>query len=91
MVTTPTIVGSVTDAQLNGAHGVQVIGRYAYVAALDYAGLTIVDVANPAAPSIVGTITDAQLNGARDVQVIGRYAYVAAYDYDGLTIVDVSN
>lgn len=41
---TPTIVGDITDAKLNGAFDVQVIGRYAYVAANVYDGLTIVDV-----------------------------------------------
>jgi len=90
--TSPTIVGSISDAQLNGPYSVYVSGQYAYVAAHIANALTIVDVSDPTSPAIVGSISDAdKLARADSVYVSGKYAYVAAAGANALTIVDVSD
>jgi hypothetical protein len=89
---TPVLVGNLQDVtNMNGAHGVWVQGRYAYIAAITSDSLTVVDVGNHAAPVRVGGVTGASLNGATDVVVAGRYAYVTAADDDRLVVVDVSD
>ena len=70
-----------------GANGVQVSGKYAYVADSNN-GLVIVDVSDPANPKQVGHLdTD---GGAIGVHVLNNYAYIAD-DNNVLVIVDVSD
>lgn len=71
-------------------------GNLAYVAGGD-AGLTIVDVSNPAAPAVRGTFAPLGCH-IHDVEVIGNLAYAANYVPNnsgtpivGLYIADVSN
>ncbi len=69
------------------AHGVYVVGDYAYVADYDN-GLVIIDVSDPVNPTEVGYYdTDGYAYG---VYVAGDYAYVAD-DAMGLRIIDVSD
>jgi hypothetical protein len=98
----PVEVGSVHDdslggtaTQLNGANGVAVSGKYAYVASVQDDALSIIDIANPAAPVEVGAIKDGvgatRLNGAEYVVVVGKYAYVTSDTDNALSIIDISN
>ena len=74
-------------AQSQGpAHGITVVGDYAYVAAYD-AGLQIMDVSNPAEPVVVGKVS---AWWARRVRVSGEHAYVAA-DKGGLKIINIQD
>ena len=69
------------------AHGLAVVGRYAYIA--DGAdGLRIVDVSDPQAPTAVGRCDTP--GSASDVSVCWSYAYVADGDA-GLQVVDVTD
>jgi hypothetical protein len=65
---------------------VQVVGKYAYVAALGE-GLRIVDVTDPKQPKEVGFYKGGA-GSAGAVKVVGQHAYVA-YRSAGLKIVDV--
>ena len=85
----PSFLGSVTDAQLNGASGVAVSGNYAYVAIADYYALVVIDVTNPASPSFLSNVNSTLLNGAKGVAVSGSYAYVASKVSNTLVVVDV--
>lgn len=95
----PTVVGSVTDATLlDQAHGIEVQGKYAYVAATNGVAangyLTVVDISNPAAPAVVANLNHANLRDAKQVDINGRYAYVssgATGQPGGLVIVDILN
>jgi len=88
----PTVVGSVTNAQLDQARGIHVVGNYAYVCAFIVDRLTVVDISNPASPSVVGSVADAtNLDGARGIYVVGNYAYVTAFQSGRVTVVDISN
>jgi len=88
----PTVTGSVYDANLARPWSLSVAGKYAYVTAYFDDRLTVVDVSNPASPTVAGSIQDAtNLNFPRAVYASGKYAYVAAYGANRLTIVDVSN
>ncbi|MBZ5621759.1 MAG: right-handed parallel beta-helix repeat-containing protein, partial [Acidobacteriia bacterium] len=69
------------------AVGITVRGTLAYVAS-SYAGLVIVDVADPRAPMVVGAYGDA-MTFSQDVVVAGNMAYVA--DLRRLLVVDVSD
>ncbi|MBI4324894.1 MAG: hypothetical protein HY674_06485 [Chloroflexi bacterium] len=65
--------------------GVQVVGKYAFLAA---GGLKVIDVSNPARPIPVGHYFT-NLSG-RGVQVVNNYAYLVA-EGSGLEVIDVSN
>lgn len=69
------------------AHGVSVVGQYAYVADWD-SGLRIIDVSAPGSPVEVGALHTSGL--ASDVVVYGDYAYVTLGS-EGLAVVDVSD
>jgi hypothetical protein len=76
----------------NGARGVAVAGRYAYLADAT-AGLQIIDVADPANPARLASVSAGL---AWDVAVRGNYAFVADnkagyVGSEGIVIVDVSN
>ena len=67
------------------ARGVQVVGRFAYVAD-GTSGLQIINVADPTKPLVVGSYDTP--GTALGVQVVNGDAYVAD-DYSGLQIIDV--
>ena len=69
------------------AFGVAVSGNYAYVA-IEWAGLQVIDVSNPANPRRVGGYDTG--GHAWGVAVSGNYAYVADRE-GGLQVIDVSN
>ena len=86
------IVGGIVDGtNLNGAIGVFVSGKYAYVANLVDDSLRIIDISNPSVPTIVGGIKSSSLNGVDNVYVSGKYAYLISYAGDLFKIVDISN
>ncbi|HEU5163055.1 MAG TPA: NosD domain-containing protein, partial [Thermoanaerobaculia bacterium] len=66
------------------AEGVAAIGRFAFVGEAGQ-GLTVIDLADPAAPSIVARYPDA---AATAVVAVGNYIYVATCDR--VEVVDVS-
>ena len=91
---TPTIVGSISDPQLDGIDHTYVVGNYAYTANWVGDRLTIIDISNPSSPTIVGSVQNSSiLDGAGAVYVAGDYAYVAANagSPDRLVVIDVSN
>ncbi len=81
----PTLVGNYNTSSY--AHGVQVVGNYAYVAD-GFSGLQIIDISNPTTPTLKGNYDTSGY--AQSVQVVGNYAYVADDD-KGLQIIDISN
>ncbi len=74
----------VSNYWLTNAHGLAVIGQYAYVAS-DPHYLQVIRVANPTRPVEVGRLT---FNATRGVSVSDGYAYVAA-NGTGLWVVSV--
>jgi hypothetical protein len=83
-VAPPVLVGQV---QLPGsAERVVLNGSLAYVAAA-YAGIQVIDVADPQSPQVVGNIP--QPASAFDVAVAGSAAYLAAWEF-GVRAVDVT-
>ncbi len=83
-----------TATTLEGARGVYVSGDFAYVAAYNDAGLSIINISNPANPVEVGYIQDdlnKRLNGPFGVYVSGSYAYVASTSDNAISIVNISN
>jgi len=82
---TPTAVGGATTASF--ARDVAVEGIFAYVAD-GSAGLTVVNIADPAAPFTVTTMATGQF--ATGIAVRGNLAYIADGN-DGLQVVDISN
>ena len=88
------IVHGVGGALLQGPHGVDVSGNYAYVVSAISNALEIVDISNPATPIHKGSITNgaggAQLYIPNGVAVSGNYAYVVS-NSNALEIIDVSN
>jgi hypothetical protein len=73
--------------KISNGQGVQVVGRYAYVAD-DSSGLQIIDISNPTTPTIKGNYDTS--GNAWGVQVVGNYAYIADSG-SGLQIIDISN
>jgi hypothetical protein len=68
------------------AHSVVLVGDLAYVGTST--GLTIVDVANPAAPVVLGSVSTARKT--LGLAIRGSYAYLAAYTGD-VKVVNVAN
>lgn len=66
-----------------GCYGVQVVGKYAFVAG--NAGLQLIDVSKPASPVRVGGYDTSQ---SFAVHVVGNSAYVAG-GKAGLQVIDV--
>ncbi|MDO8335677.1 MAG: kelch repeat-containing protein, partial [Candidatus Saccharibacteria bacterium] len=81
----PTLKGTYDTS--GGARGVQVSGKYAYVAD-DTSGLQIIDVSVPTSPTLVSTYNTS--GSALGIKVAGNYAYVAD-GTAGLLIIDISN
>ncbi len=80
----PALVSATTIA---GLYSIDVVGRYAYVAAQSN-GFAIYDVSNAASPVRIGGYDTP--GSARNVRVVGNYAYVGD-STSGLEIFDVSN
>jgi len=82
---------TITNANLNGANGVTVVGDYAYVTSALADRLTVIDISDPTNLVETSTITNANLNGANGVTVVGDYAYVTSALADSLTVLDISD
>ena len=102
--TSPTIVGSITNAQgeavINVPQSVFVKGDYAYIASAGlwptFSGaLEIVNIIRKTIPTHAGKITNgtggAVLNYANSVFVEGDFAYIASTNSDALEVVNISN
>jgi hypothetical protein len=103
--TNPTEVGYINDTErqgtaqlLDGAQGIYVSGKYAYIISNEDKGLSIIDISNSSNPTEVGYINDTEVGGtaqlldaARGVYVSGKYAYVTSVGDDGLSIIDISD
>ena len=95
----PTHKGSITDAgatELDGAQGIYVSGKYAYVAGNLDNGVEILDISDPSSPKHVGKFNDsdhpnAELDGTWGIYVSGKYAYVTGQVDDGVEILDISD
>jgi hypothetical protein len=72
---------------LNGANHIVIAGQLAYITA--DSGLSIVDLANPAAPKLVSTVGAPFLRQPRDAQVQFRYVFVT--DADGMKVIDITD
>ena len=89
-------VGSIDKATspLDGASGIYVQGKYAYVASALNNSVVILDVSEPSNPVEVGSIIDDAttfLMGAKDIVVKGEYAYVVSELESALEILDISD
>jgi len=88
----PTLVASVTNANMLATEGIYISGKYAYVTSYNSKALTIIDITVPTAPTVVGSLVDETcMYGASWVHVSGKYAYVTAKNSKSLTVVDISN
>lgn len=91
----PTHVGAITGnatIAMDGAIGLYVSGKYAYVISKEDDGVEIFDISDPTNPDFLGAIFDdaiTVLESPRDIQVSGKYAYIAAYN--GVEILDISD
>lgn len=70
-----------------GGTGLDVVGKYAYLACAD-SGLRIIDISNSSAPVQVGLYNSP--GDVNDVVVSGRYAYIAD-QYPGIKVINISN
>ncbi|WP_374078326.1 LVIVD repeat-containing protein [Bdellovibrio bacteriovorus] len=68
------LVGTLSNANLNNARDIKVVGSYAYV--LTSVGLAVVNVATPSAPSYVTTLTHANFNGCTKMSVNAGYIFI---------------
>lgn len=88
----PTLIGNVTDAQLDGATWITKQGSLVWIAAFNADRLTAYDVSNPASPTNAGSITHAtNLDAARYVAVEGGVGYVSVDATNRFTTVNISN
>jgi len=87
--TAPSLIHSLTTAQLDGARENFIKDTYAYVAAYAVDTLTVIDCSNPAALTQVGYVSATELDGASGVYVADSYAYVSALAGDRFSIVDI--
>jgi hypothetical protein len=104
--TNPIEVGYINDTEkggtahlLDGAYGIYVSGKYAYVTAWYDDGLSIIDVSDPTNPIEVGYINDTEAAGGTanclewpyDLYVSGKYAYVTSREDSAISVIDVSD
>ncbi|TSC76394.1 MAG: hypothetical protein G01um101431_527, partial [Parcubacteria group bacterium Gr01-1014_31] len=90
--TQPRAVGSLADDSttvLNGAYGITVSGRYAYISSFSDGGIQIVDISDPANPRAVGSSTASGAGTQSPVLVQGRYLYVTVYSGNKVVVFDV--
>jgi len=80
----PDTLNPTTD---NGAHRVQVVGNFAYIADWITGGLQIWNVGNPTAPTFVGSYN--VNTKSRGLQVVGNLVYLADQEF-GIKIIDVT-
>lgn len=86
-----TVLGSITDPDLNAAAGIAISGSYAYVAATGAASLTVVNISNPASMSVAGSSTGTEMATPYDVALSGNYAFVTGGSSNSVTAFDISN
>jgi len=83
----PAIIGFVSSSTaLSGPRDIEVVGKYAYVAASSH--FTILDISNPSDPQIVSALADP--SSAWGLTVVGDKAYIADRNTD-LRVVDISD
>jgi hypothetical protein len=88
----PTLLGSITDSNLDYISDIKIRGGYAYLSVYTSDRLTIINITDPTNPTIAGSAYDATyLNVAYGVQLAGDYAYVGSAGGDIITIVDISD
>ncbi len=103
----PNVLSEVVDGVggfngLNGAHGIVVYDKIAYIASHDEDGVSILDLSDPAGPKVISELKDSiggfnHLNGAISVYLYVdetanvKTLYVAARLDDAVSIVDVSD
>ena len=80
----PTVVSTTNAVALSGGSRIRVSGDFAYVAASGLAGVTAVDISNPAAPVVISSpvVSPAYLNAAAGLDLMnvsgGEYAIAAS-------------
>jgi hypothetical protein len=90
--TTPVVAGTLSNSGFNGARGLYVSGKYAYIAAQTSDQLSVVNISNPAAPVLAGSLTDGtNLDSIDGLFVQGKYAYLTSTTTAAFIVVDVSN
>ena len=84
-----------TGTTLDGAFGVFVVGKYAYVASNGRDSLAVIDISNPASTTVIaetqGPTPGTSLDSANGIFVSGKYAYVVNFVRDSLAVIDISN
>jgi hypothetical protein len=93
---TPSIAGSVTDADMVSSGYAYVQGKYCYVTSDESStegsgSFAVIDVSDQSDPVLIGKIVSATLYGAEGLWVVGRYAYVACLYTDTFVVIDVSD
>jgi len=93
--TSPQLVGSIAPAAVYDLHGLEVIGRYAYVGARlrpeSVAGLAVFDLVDPTNPVLASTLPLPDSH-AMHVEISGNIAYVVTSGGFGhLALVDVTD
>ena len=87
--------GTTPGTTLDGAQGVFVSGKYAYVINQNRDSLAVIDISNPSSPVYLaetqGTTPGTTLNQPTGIFVSGKYAYVANRLRDSLAVIDISN
>lgn len=87
----PSIVGSKTDATIDGLHVSIASGSHLFMLRQFVDSITAVDVSTPATMTIAGTLTDVtNLNGVFRGDVSGSHLFVTTVDTAGVTSVDIS-
>ncbi len=80
---------------LDGAVGIIVSGRYAYVASAVSDSLSVFDISNKSNITEVATLIDGidadYLDGASRLVISGKYLYVLAKDDDAISVIDISD
>lgn len=86
-----TIIGSVTDALLDGVSAIVQDGNYAYLISAAQDRMTVCDVTDRTSPSVVGSYTSStNIDNPQRIAKSGNYVYVASSNSDSLTSIDVS-
>jgi len=89
----PFHLGSLTNADLESAHDIDVVGRYVYVSATEADTMVIIDAITLTNPIQVGKIShggNVLLNGPYGLKVYDNIAYICAIWSNAVEIVDVS-
>ena len=91
--TYPFIVASISGEQLDGAHGISIVGNLAYVSAYSTDALAVVDISDPLNLTIEGFAQESKgLEGVQNFVVAGSYAFATGtYSVTALNLADPSN